>query len=1204
MEQLLKHLPHWSTEKKEVALRLIILLVASLTAFTVRLFAVVRYESVIHEYDPYFNYRTTQYLTANGYYNFHNWFDDRSWYPLGRIIGGTIYPGLMVTSAFIFNVMNSMNLSIHIREVCVFLAPLFSAFYCPGDFSSHKRTQEYRRRSVAGSYDNEAIAIFAMLFTFYLWIKAVKTGSISYSVLCSFAYFYMVSSWGGYVFLINIMPLHILALLITGRFNRKHYIAWSTVYSIGTILSMQIPFVGFQPILTSEHMGALGVFGICQLVVFSQYLQSKMSKASYDLLFRSVLYGLGFAMLATIVLLSIFGKIAPWTGRFYSLLDPSYAKNYIPIIASVSEHQPTAWSSFYFDLHILVFTFPVGLYYCFRNLSDHNIFIILYAVTSMYFSGVMVRLMLVLAPVMCIMGGIALNGVLSGFAKNFEDQPIAKSKKDIQKAQNYPYKKEVATGVYAMILFLGVSYIFHSVWVTKESYSSPSIVLSARGARGQEIIFDDFREAYYWLRQNTPEDAKIMSWWDYGYQITAIANRTVIVDNNTWNNTHISRVGQAMASSEKDAYEIMRELDVDYVLVIFGGVIGYSSDDINKFLWMIRIGGSTPEGKHIKETDFYTRDGEYRIDKSASSTMLNSLLYKLSYYRFGYTFIAQGYPTGFDRVRNAEIGNKDFELEYLEEAYTTERWLVRIYRVKKPKNRNVLNLAACETEVTMNCCPNQLNSLVWRHLRDSGYHRSAYLFYTECGLAEAGLADKIESLPRGSLLNVVQKGVLYTEAVQPKEIRDVRTDQVTVFEAAGLVVEPERRETSRQDNLEDIIDVVGTSGPSSDVPRETNAAVESNETDNEKAPLSGSPLFVSQHNETVSSETVPSGPTLGNQEMVSHSSDFSTSLTALKPELPAPTFQPCELGGPKELTPNTLVKEEGTNNFLNSTLANLTKNIVPASYGEHLPQSFRAILRDAPSSSSSISLSPELLAILTSTDPSFLNAQFTLLPPVLASSTTFSVPSLTFCPPVVSSVAPTLPPQRILRFNPPPIMPALPTMVSPKVPVKTETSSNEKSVTEAPPIEKMMTRSRTRPLVSDPPTLPPVVAPKKERRHKLASLREHFCSLARAKQITRHPQVTTGLHFEPCSYQLFHRHRGEIFNSAWNPLIDYLVTGSADSDARIWDLTEVNSRKYEGSNVDTITRRLPHHTEAPDTPEAISRKVRNHDLMKKCFEIL
>ena len=52
-----------------------------------------------------------------------------------------------------------------------------------------------------------------------------------------------------------------------------------------------------------------------------------------------------------------------------------------------------------------------------------------------------------------------------------------------------------------------------------------------------------------------------------------------------------------MSSNESAAYEIMRTLDVDYVLVIFGGVIGYSGDDINKFLWMVRIA----EGEHPKD---------------------------------------------------------------------------------------------------------------------------------------------------------------------------------------------------------------------------------------------------------------------------------------------------------------------------------------------------------------------------------------------------------------------------------------------------------------------------------------------------------------------------------------------------------------------------------------------------------------------------
>ena len=50
-------------------------------------------------------------------------------------------------------------------------------------------------------------------------------------------------------------------------------------------------------------------------------------------------------------------------------------------------------------------------------------------------------------------------------------------------------------------------------------------------------------------------------------------------------------------------------------------------------------------------------------------------------------FFQTGKPTGYDRVRNAEIGNKNFDLDVLEEAYTTEHWLVRIYKVKDLDNR-------------------------------------------------------------------------------------------------------------------------------------------------------------------------------------------------------------------------------------------------------------------------------------------------------------------------------------------------------------------------------------------------------------------------------------------------------------------------------------------------------------------------------------
>ncbi|XP_064480246.1 dolichyl-diphosphooligosaccharide--protein glycosyltransferase subunit STT3A-like [Ornithodoros turicata] len=688
-------------DKQDTLLKMSILSMAAVLSFVCRLFSVLRFESVIHEFDPYFNYRTTKYLAEQGFYSFHNWFDDRAWYPLGRIIGGTIYPGLMVTSAVLYHALQFLHITVDIRNVCVFLAPFFSSLTTIVTFLLTKELRDtssglvaaamisivpgYISRSVAGSYDNEGIAIFCMLLTYYMWIKAVKTGAVSWSALCGLAYFYMVSSWGGYVFLINLIPLHVLVLMATGRFSHRIYVAYSTLYVLGTLLSMQISFVGFQPVQSSEHMAALGVFGLCQLHAFVDYVRSKLPKEHFELLFRTVVFATASLVLAVGGVLTILGKISPWTGRFYSLLDPSYAKNNIPIIASVSEHQPTSWSSFYFDLQLLVFMFPVGLYFCFSRLTDANIFIILYGITSIYFAGVMVRLMLVLAPVMCILAGIGVSAMLTTYAKQVD--PLPQDKKGKRHEGNYFWRTEVAQGFVGMMAIFLLSYTFHCTWVTSEAYSSPSIVLSARGHDGSRIIFDDFREAYYWLRHNTPEDAKVMSWWDYGYQITAMANRTILVDNNTWNNTHISRVGQAMASSEEKAYEIMRELDVNYVLVIFGGLSGYSSDDINKFLWMVRIGGSTDRGKHIKEQDYYSSSGEFSVDKQGSPTLLNCLMYKMCYHRFGSVYTEAGKPPGYDRVRNAEIGNKDFELDVLEEAYTTEHWLVRIYKVKDLPNR-------------------------------------------------------------------------------------------------------------------------------------------------------------------------------------------------------------------------------------------------------------------------------------------------------------------------------------------------------------------------------------------------------------------------------------------------------------------------------------------------------------------------------------
>src|SRR5271156_2471093 len=246
------------------------------------------FESIIHEFDPWFNFRASKHLVNSSFESFWNWFDERSWYPLGRVAGGTLYPGLMVTSAIIYKVLRLISLPVDIRNICVLLAPGFSGLtalatylftremtgdgagllaaafmgIAPGISPKHEIPRltcvGYISRSVAGSYDNEAIAIFLLMFTFFLWIKALKTGSAFWATLTALFYFYMVAAWGGYVFITNMLPLHAFVLILMGRYSSRLYVAYSTYYAIGTLASMQIPFVGFQPVFTSEHMAALG----------------------------------------------------------------------------------------------------------------------------------------------------------------------------------------------------------------------------------------------------------------------------------------------------------------------------------------------------------------------------------------------------------------------------------------------------------------------------------------------------------------------------------------------------------------------------------------------------------------------------------------------------------------------------------------------------------------------------------------------------------------------------------------------------------------------------------------------------------------------------------------------------------------------------------------------------------------------------------
>jgi dolichyl-diphosphooligosaccharide--protein glycosyltransferase len=64
-------------------------------------------------------------------------------------------------------------------------------------------------RSIGGGYDNESVAMTTMLMTFYFWIRSLRSEkSWPIGIIAGLAYIYMVATWGGYIFVINMVGVH------------------------------------------------------------------------------------------------------------------------------------------------------------------------------------------------------------------------------------------------------------------------------------------------------------------------------------------------------------------------------------------------------------------------------------------------------------------------------------------------------------------------------------------------------------------------------------------------------------------------------------------------------------------------------------------------------------------------------------------------------------------------------------------------------------------------------------------------------------------------------------------------------------------------------------------------------------------------------------------------------------------------------------
>lgn len=684
-------------------------------AFRIRTFALKEYGLVIHEFDPWFNFRATQYFSKHGWTAFFHWYDYMSWYPLGRPVGTTIYPGLQITSVAIHRLLRFLGPDYKqtLNYVCCYLpcwggasATLFTALLaweCSGSAASGVFASAimailpaHIMRSVGGGFDNESIGMTGIVMTFYFWALSLRNRRFSwFGIVTGISYGYMVAAWGGFVIVLNMIALHAAVLAtvdaLTGRYSIRLWRAYTLFFIVGTAIATRVPPVGWNPFKSLEQISAWVLFILMQALHLSERQRSRTGAAIWSVQgvkLRIVYLGGAIALMyVAYLILMPAGFFGPLSARVRGLFV-KHTRTGNPLVDSVAEHQPASDDALKHYLHDVILTASrqYGIYVLplmaiwFRRIRAGS-FLILYSVTAYYFCLKMARLILVVAPAASILtgvlGGLAYEFCLASVLWSAAEPPHLKeaTKDETWLSATERQVKNACLQLWHRIVVLYQKYlrVFHVVaaacviYFAMNNYetpwkefakhsediahqmSSPQIMFKSRDRMGKEFIVDDYREAYHWLRDKTPQDSRVMAWWDYGYQITGIGNRTSIADGNTWNHEHIATLGTCLTSPVPKAHQLIRHL-ADYVLVWAGG----HGDDLAKSPHMARIGnsvyrGTCPGDPTCRDFGFYDRG----YDKP-TPMMKASLLYNLHQHN-----IAAGVrvdPKLFKEVKSSKFG--------------------------------------------------------------------------------------------------------------------------------------------------------------------------------------------------------------------------------------------------------------------------------------------------------------------------------------------------------------------------------------------------------------------------------------------------------------------------------------------------------------------------------------------------------------------
>ena len=573
----------------------------------------LQYAQELDEFDPYFNYRASEFLVANGIDAYYDWHDDMSWYPHGRDVSSTSQNMLHFVTAYSYMIfggdMTLYDYSIYLPAVlgAITVLPMFllvrvltntkiglmAAFFYAVSVS-------FIQRGTAGWLKSEPLGLLFGISAIYLIVSGIKNiqhekpkHGIIKMIAGGIIMVAGVSSWGGTMFFFIPLVLWIVMLpKLFPNFKTIHTLIGLggftvAMYTFSTLFTRASSLM--SGILTFVLLGSI-VFIIFQwamqkqfgwgyyksLVSFGAFMGIVMTVAMYPIPWNDVpvvSIGCGESEVCTLVSL-------PYD-RYLNVLLPTSVFN-SALEESVSEHQiPTFGHMFERTVFLMLFM-PIGVLAIIKRKipADVGAFALTFGVIGMYVGTTIVRLELFMSFGMILLASLGFWWIFIKFKESNEKRPKS---------------AERILGYVIIVMLLAVT-VIPAVVNWSFMMDRPPIIATGGAFTGQT---DAWLETLDWIKNNTPENSKVLAWWDYGYWIETKAERVTFMDNAANNAAQIEKFASILTNPPSQAVNELRANEVDYVVMFFGGrqlpdsssyaMLG-AGGDLSKMGWILRIG--------------------------------------------------------------------------------------------------------------------------------------------------------------------------------------------------------------------------------------------------------------------------------------------------------------------------------------------------------------------------------------------------------------------------------------------------------------------------------------------------------------------------------------------------------------------------------------------------------------------------------------